>query len=150
MKSRSSTTYLRVYGVQSCLLDHQINQICSLKRHKEGWCAFISFMSPKCLGQYTHVRAKTKPVFWSKRLALVDDKSNEQEEIALAKPVFCSNGTVSKAIIQNSDQIIQAVGLIYFKDPLICSHARSHIDRSLDGPIQEISYLVLLDSYSVF
>ncbi|KAM3188457.1 hypothetical protein ACTXT7_000283 [Hymenolepis weldensis] len=30
------------------------------------------------------------------------------------------------------------------RDPFMCSQTRSHIDRSLAGPIQEISYLVLI------
>ncbi|VUZ53735.1 unnamed protein product, partial [Hymenolepis diminuta] len=87
----------------SCLLNHQTNQICRLNAHKEGCYTLASSSmthesstmnkSAKCLGQCDHIRAKPMPVCRSKRSALADAKCREPNEIVLAKSASLVNRT---------------------------------------------------------
>ncbi|KAM3185279.1 hypothetical protein ACTXT7_006676 [Hymenolepis weldensis] len=67
-------------------------------------------------------------------------------ELGLAKPVSLANGIVSKVVGRNADE----AALPYHQD-LMCCHNKipwSHIDLSLAGFIQGISYLIQVESYS--
>ncbi|KAM3174189.1 hypothetical protein ACTXT7_011044 [Hymenolepis weldensis] len=74
----------------------------------------------KCLSQRNHIRAKPMLVCRPKRLALMDDKCKQPEEIGLAKPVYNSKETVSKVIAQNASDSRQMFALISSQDPLTC------------------------------
>ncbi|KAM3185608.1 hypothetical protein ACTXT7_006017 [Hymenolepis weldensis] len=74
---------------------------------------------------------------------LVDDKCKKPEEIDFAKCISCSNLALSKVIMQNAGEDEQTVALISPHDLFTCSQTKapwSHIDLSLAGPIQRISY----------
>ncbi|KAM3184032.1 hypothetical protein ACTXT7_009177 [Hymenolepis weldensis] len=75
------------------------------------------------------------------RSALADDKCKQPEEILLARPVSPANGTVSKVIAQCAGEA--AFPYHRFQTIILWTH----IDLSLVGPIQGISYLILVDWY---
>ncbi|KAM3171512.1 hypothetical protein ACTXT7_016476 [Hymenolepis weldensis] len=58
--------------------------------------------SPKSPGQCNHIRAKAMSVCHPKRLAFVDYRNRQLEEVVLAKPVFLANGAVSKVMLIKS------------------------------------------------
>ncbi|KAM3178740.1 hypothetical protein ACTXT7_001930 [Hymenolepis weldensis] len=125
MTNRSSTSPKKQSLPKYCLDNHETNQICSLKEHREGCWTFTSpsipksstkIKSPKCLGQCNQIQAKPHLVFPFKQSALVDDKCKETYEIGLPKPVSLANGTVLNEVVQNAGE----AGLPYHYD-LTCS-----------------------------
>ncbi|KAM3170981.1 hypothetical protein ACTXT7_017530, partial [Hymenolepis weldensis] len=95
------------------LLDHQTNQIFRLKGHKESYCTFASFRTDESstktksiqyIGHCNHIRVKSKLVLRPKRLALVDDKCDQPENVSLGKLVSLVNGAGSKVVAQNAGE----------------------------------------------
>lgn len=79
-----------------------------------------------------------------------NDNCKEFEEIGFVKPASCSNETVPKVVVQNTDEAKQMAAISYHQVPILYSpklRFLGFILVCLAGPIQETFYLILVDLY---
>ncbi|KAM3179775.1 hypothetical protein ACTXT7_017627, partial [Hymenolepis weldensis] len=127
----------------SCLIDHQTNQICSLKGHKIGGFLFASsrthtsftlIKSPKCLGQCSHSRDKDMLVCHPNCMALVDDKCKHPEEMGFGKLVPNSKGIKSEWLHRMETKLhFLIIGILTgaIIGPIVTPVASEHLEKDL-------------------